>query len=363
MKKVINATQEFKIGKRKIGGNNPAFIVAEVSCNHQQKFEQAVAIIKAAAWAGCDAVKLQTYTPDTITLPFRKPWFMVGGKDNPESWKGGKTFHDLYKEAYTPWEWHAQLQKIAESLGLIFFSTPFDLTAVDFLKKLHVPCFKIASYEATDIPLLKKVAAMKKPVIMSVGFATLPEVEYSVKVLRDGGVRDLAVLQCTTSYDDKERVEATNLRTMQDIRERFNCVAGFSDNMGGIDVPALAVAMGASIIEKHLVVKHDAAIFDDRFSLDKETFKQLVDRIRAVERVMGKVAYGTQTPQEEYNRSFRRSLFVSKDMKKGERFSLQNVRDVRPAAGLETRYLDDVLGKVAKQDIEAGTPLSWKLIK
>lgn len=353
---------KFKIEDRAVGEGSPTFIIAEVSCNHQQNFDQAVAIIKAAKWAGADAVKLQTFTPDTITLPARTKWFFVDGKDNPDTWKG-QTFHDLYQKAYMPWDWQPKLQKVAHELGLIFFSTPFDLTAVDFLETLRVPCYKIAAYESTDIPLLKKVAATGKPVIMSVGFASFPEIEYSVKVLRDHGVRDLALLKCTTSYDSKERFGATNLRTMLDLRERFGCVVGFSDNMGGIEAPVLAATMGGSIIEKHLLLRHDAAIFDDRFSLDKEAFKAMVDRIRAAERLIGGVSYGPQTPQEEHNKRFRRSLFVACDMKKGERFTLENVRDVRPADGLETRYLDDVLGKTAAKDIEAGTPLAWDLIK
>lgn len=354
--------KKIKIGHRQIGDDEPCFIVAEVSANHQQKFGQAVAIIKAAAKAGADAVKLQTYTPDTITIKSDKKWFRVGGKDNPDAWKG-KTFYDLYEDAYTPWEWHPKLKEIAEDLGLIFFSTPFDNTAVDFLERLNVPCYKIASYEATDIPLLKKVASTKKPVIISVGFATLKEIELSVKTLKENGAKDIVVLQCTTSYSDTHKTEATNLRTMIDMRERFDVLTGFSDNMGGIEVPALAAALGAAVIEKHIVVKHNNSILDDKFSLDKGGFEKMVKQIRWQEAIIGHVNYGPQTEAERYNRRFRRSLFVVKDIKKGETFTKENIRSIRPAYGLETKFLDAILGKKASHAIETGTPLSWDLIE
>ncbi len=357
--------KEIVIGGRRIGGTNPAFIVAEVSANHQQKIENAIAIIRAAAEAGADAVKLQTYTPDTITIDSRQPWFFVGGeknKDNPEVWHG-KTFHDLYKEAYTPWEWHAELQRVVQELGLIFFSTPFDPTAVDFLEKLNVPCYKVAAYECTDITLLRRIAKTKKPVIMSVGFATLPEIELSVKTLRDGGVKEIAILHCLTSYSAKHIAEATNLRTIADLRDRFDVVAGLSENMGGIEAPIIATAMGASIIEKHLVVAHDPKILDDQFSLDVKEFKEMVRRIRLQEEMAGVVKYGPQTPQEEANRRYRRSLFVVQDIKKGEKFTAENFRSIRPADGLETKYYDNVLGKKAMRDIPRGTPLSWELVE
>lgn len=353
---------KIKIGNRLIGDGEPCFIVAEVSANHQQKFGQAIALVKAAAEAGADAVKLQTYTPDTMTINSDKKWFWVGGKDNPDAWKG-KTFYQLYKGAYTPWEWHAELKDVAEDNGLVFFSTPFDDTAVDFLEKLNVPCYKIASYEATDIPLLKKVASTKKPVIISVGFATLDEIELSISTLRSAGTKDIVVLQCTTSYSDAPNSAATNLRTMIDIRRRFNVLSGFSDNMGGIEVPALAAALGAAVIEKHIVVKHDKKILDDKFSLDKETFKKMVQRIRWQESVIGKTKYGPQTEAEEYNRRFRRSIFAVKDIKMGAKFTKENIRSIRPAYGLETKFFDAVLGKTATKDIECGTPVSWNLVK
>lgn len=355
-------SKTIKIGKKEIGGEKPTFIVAEVSANHEQSFKKAEAIIKEAAKAGADAVKVQTFTPDTITLDSRKKWFFVGGKDNPKAWKG-QTFHDLYQKAYMPWDWQPKLQKLAHSLGLEFFSAPFDETAVDFLEKMNVPCYKIAAYESTDFLLLRRVAKTKKPVIVSVGFSNLKEVEFTIETLRKYGAKEIIVLQCTTSYSDKEIPEKTNLRTMLDIKKRFNVEVGLSDNMGGIDVPILSSAIGASVIEKHIVLRHGGKALDDRFSLDPKEFKEMVERIRANEKIKGKVSYGPQTKSEEYNKNFRRSLFVSKDIKKGEKFSKDNVKSVRPAYGMETKHFDDVVGKVAKIDIEKGTPLSWNLVE
>ena len=324
-------------GKKTIGKGEPCFIVAEVSCNHKQNLEQAKEIVRAAARAGADAVKIQTYTPDTMTIDSNQKWFMLGGKDQPDSWKG-KNLYNLYKEAYTPWEWDEPLKKLAEDLGLVFFSTPFDPTAVDFLEKLNVPCYKIASYEATDIPLLKRVARTGKPVIMSVGFADLEEINFSVKTLRGNGTKDLALLHCTTSYFDEADESHTNLRTISDLEQRYGVVAGFSDNMGGIDAPVMAAAMGAAIIEKHLVLKHDPTILDDRFSLDEENMKKMVEKIRWQEKLMGQPKYGTQSSSEEYNKRFRRSVFSVSDIKKGEKFTTANIRVIRPAFGLQPKH-------------------------
>jgi pseudaminic acid synthase len=354
-------TKTFFIGDRRVGEGEPTFIIAEVSCNHQQDYAQAEAIVRAAARAGADAVKIQTYTPDTMTIDSDKPWFRVDGDANPDNWKG-KTFYQLYQEAYTPWDWDEKLQKLAAELGLIFFSTPFDPTAVDFLETLNVPCYKIAAYESTDIPLLRAVAKKGKPVIISVGFATLPEIEYSLKTLRDAGAKDITVLHCTTSYQNTEAANTAHLRTMLDIKDRFDVVVGFSDNMGGIEVPVLSAAMGAAVIEKHLVLKHDTAILDDQFSLDVAEFTEMVRRLRAQEVAMGKVAYGPRTKEEEHNKRFRRSLFVVKNIKKGELFTEDNIRSIRPALGLETKHIDEVLGRTASEDIERGTPLSWELV-
>lgn len=355
-------TQAFTIGKRKIGAKEPCLIVAEMSANHCQNYKKAVSIIKAAKAAGADAIKLQTYTADTLTINSDKKWFQVGGEKNPNSWRK-KTFYDLYQQAYMPWEWQPKLQKLAQKLGLIFFSTPFDATAVDFLNNLKVPCFKIASYECIDIPLLKKVAKTEKPVIMSVGYATLPEIELSVTTLRKYGTKDLAILHCLSSYQKQGKPQYTNMRTMLDIGKRFHCIAGFSDNMGGVDIPVLAAACGAAIIEKHFIDKHTQKALDDQFSLDTKEFKLMVDKIRFQEQIMGTVKYGPQTPEEKYNLQFRRSLFAVTDIKKGEKFTIKNIRSIRPGNGLAPKYFYDILGQIAIKNIETGTPLSRKLIK
>lgn len=356
------ANSGFKIGKRWVREGDPCFIVAEMSANHCQSYQKAISIIKAAKTAGADAIKLQTYTADTLTINSDKKWFQVSGKKNPKNWHK-KTFYDLYKQAYMPWNWQPKLQKLAHKLGLIFFSTPFDTTAVDFLETLKVPCYKIASYECIDIPLLKKIAKTKKPVIMSVGYATLPEIELSVATLRKYGTKDLAILHCLSSYQKDGKAAYTNMRTMLDIAKKFNCVAGFSDNMGGTGIPSLAASMGAAIIEKHFIDKHTAKAFDDQFSLDTNEFKKMVDKIRWQEQVMGKVKYGPQTPEEKYNLQFRRSLFVVANIKKGEKFTAKNIRSIRPGNGLAPKHFYEIIGKVSTKDIETGTPSSWKLIK
>lgn len=353
---------EFRIGSRLIGDGHPSFLIAEISSNHQQDYDKAVEIIRAAKEAGADAIKMQTYTADTITLDSDKEWFIVGGKENPESWQK-ETFYQLYKKAYCPWDWQTKLKKVTEDLGMIFFSTPFDPTAVDFLESINVPCYKIASYEATDIPLLKRIAKTGKPVIMSIGFASREEVDESVAVLREHGTRDLALLHCVSMYSETPNAEDMNLRTIADLKERYGLVSGFSDNNNGIDVPVLAVAAGAAIVEKHINLDREDKSFDARFSLEGNEWKIMVDRIREVEKTLGKVHYGPANSAEAHNRRFRRSLFVALDMKKGEVFTEQNVRDIRPADGLETKYMDFVFGKRAMRDIERATPLSWDMVE
>ena len=288
--------KNIKIGRKVLGEGQPAFIVAEMSANHGQDFRKAVELIKAAAWAGADAIKLQTFTPETMTIDCDNKWFRVGGKNNPKSWQR-ETFFDLYKKAYTPWEWFPELKKIAEGLGLVFFSTPFDATAVDFLQKLKAPAYKIAAYESLDIQLLEKIAQTRRPVIVSIGFSTLSEVSLMINTLKKAGAKDIIVLQCTTSYADRPRISQTNLKTMLDIKKRFKVLTGLSDNMGGIESGVLAAALGASVIEKHLVTAHGRSL-DDRFSLDKHEFKAMVDVIRRNEKLVGRVAYGPQTPEE-----------------------------------------------------------------
>jgi pseudaminic acid synthase len=352
---------EITIQNRKVGDGHPCFIVAEMSSNHGQNLEKLKDMIRSAGQAGADAVKLQTYTPDTITMDCDKPWFYVNAHGNPEKWRG-QTLYQLYQKSYTPWEWHPEIKKLAEELGMIFFSSAFDETSVDFLETLDVPCYKIASYEATDIPLLRKIASTGKPIILSVGFATLEEIEYSLSELRGYGDQDIILLQCAASYSKEQKVTHTNLETMRDLRARFNVLTGFSDNMGGVEAPVLAAAMGAAVIEKHFVLDHTNGGLDERFSLDPSEFRQMVEKIRRGEMIAGHTVYGPQTKEEEDNCRYRRSLFAGKDIKKGEIFTSENTRNIRPAHGLPTKHLDEILGRYATRDIERGDPLSWEMI-
>lgn len=340
----------------KIGPGSPVFIIAEISCNHRQKYDEAVKLIKAAAKAGADAVKFQTYTPDTITLNCDSPLFVIGGKDNPGSWQK-LTFHSIYKQGYTPWDWLPKLKKLAESLGMIFFTSVFDESAVDFNEEMAVPLYKVAAYEATHIPLLEKIASTGKPVIISIGFASQPEAQEAVKTLRKAGAREIAVLHCLTSYAASPDSATTHLRTIQDIQQRFNVVSGLSDNNGGIELPVMAVLTGASVVEKHLNLHHGNKSLDDRFSIDPKELAMMVKKIREAEKFLGTVHYGPNNDAERHNRNFRRSIFVSQDIKRGQKFTRQNIKVIRPAYGLATRYFDKVLGKVASTDIKFGSPL------
>lgn len=361
-----------KIGSQSIGPGHPCFIVAELSGNHHQEYDEAVRLVKAAKEAGADAVKLQTYTPDTITLNSDQKWFRVGGEDNPRDWKG-KTLYNLYQEAYTPWEWQPKLKKLADDLGIILFSTPFDETAVDFLEHMRVPCYKIASYEATDFVLLRKVAKTGKPVMLSIGYASVEEVGFAIDTLRTYGSGEIAILHCVTGYSENPKIENIHLRTVADIKERFGVVAGFSDNNAGLDVPLMAVASGASIIEKHFILDRKKGGPDAKFSLEPNELYEMIQKIRAVEVGKEKMAvseaslgsphYGPLGALETYNKRFRRSLFAGKNIKKGEVFTKENVRDIRPAFGLPTKYFDEVIGKRAATDIPFATPLSWKMIE
>ena len=348
--------------KIKLGPGSPVFIVAEISCNHQQNYAEAVKLVKAAAKAGADAVKFQTYTPDTITLNSDKPWFVIGGKDNPGSWQK-LTFHSIYKQGYTPWDWLPKLKKLAESLGLVFFTSVFDESAVDFNEKMGVSLYKVAAYEATHIPLLEKIASTGKPVIISIGFASQAESRDAVKTLRKAGAKDIAILHCLTSYVASPDASTTHLRTIDDIRKRFNVISGLSDNNGGIDLPVMAVLAGASVVEKHLNLRHGNKSFDDRFSIDPKEFAMMVKKIREAEQFLGKVHYGPNNDAERHNRNFRRSIFASKNIKKGERLTNRNIKVIRPAYGLAPKYYNQVIGKTASANIEFGTPLKWNHIK
>ncbi|MEK7584793.1 MAG: pseudaminic acid synthase [Patescibacteria group bacterium] len=349
-------------GERKIGPGYPCFVVAEVSCNHLQQRDKAKEIVRAAAANGADAIKLQTYTPDTITMNVRNDYFMLGGKDNPASWKG-KNLYELYSLAFTPWEWHKELLDLAKSLGIVGFSSPFDETAVDFLEGLHVPLYKIASYEMTHVPLVEKVAKTGKPLIMSVGFSSEEEAHESVDAFRRAGGKDLALLHCLNTYADESDPKDTHLSTVRDLAEKFDVVSGFSDNNGGTYFSILAAAAGASIIEKHLVISHTDESFDKRFSIDPAELKQMVETIRRNEKAMGAPHYGPVNDAEAYNLRLRRSIFAEKDIKKGEVFTRGNIRVVRPSFGLAPKYFEKVIGKKAASDIKRGDPIQKELIQ
>ena len=344
-----------EIENRHIGRGEPTYIVAEMSANHNQDFKQAVKIIQAAKEAGADAVKLQTYTPDTITLKSDKKHFKINGT----LWEG-KYLYDLYKEAYTPWEWQPELKQHADKLGMHLFSSPFDFTAVDFLEKMKFPAYKIASPEIIDIPLIAKVAKTGKPVIISTGMATLSEIEEAVKTIRKAGNNQLALLKCTSAYPAPP--DEMNLRTIPHLAEAFNVPTGLSDHTLGIAVPVTAVALGACIIEKHFTLSRNDPGPDSSFSMEPDEFKEMVKSIRTVEKALGRISYEITEKQRE-SLKYRRSLFAVKDIKAEETFTENNVRSIRPGYGLHPRYLNDVLGMASKIDIKRGTPISWDLIK
>ena len=344
-----------EIGGRRIGPGCPIYIVAELSGNHGQDFSRAVELVHAAKEAGADAVKLQTYTADTLTLRSDREYFRIGGGT---LWDG-RTLHDLYREAYTPWEWQPKLKKVAEDLGLPLFSAPFDRTAVDFLEELGVPAYKVASFEIVDIPLVEYIASKGKPMIISTGMASLGEIEEVVAVARAGGAPGLALLKCVSAYPAPP--DEMHLATIPHMAHAFGVPVGLSDHTLGIGVPVAAAALGARIIEKHLTLSRSEPGPDSAFSLEPAEFKAMVEAVRQAERAVGEVRYAT-TAEERKSRVFRRSLFVAEDVKAGEVFTERNVRSVRPGYGLAPRHFRDVLGKQAARDVERGTPLAWDLI-
>jgi pseudaminic acid synthase len=330
-------------------------VVAELSANHNGSFDQAMKIVEAAKDAGADAIKLQTYTPDTITIACDREPFRIGGGT---LWDG-KTLHQLYREAYTPWEWQPKLKKAANDLGMDCFSSAFDASAVDFLESMDVPAHKVASFELVDLPLIQKMAATGKPLIISTGMATLEEIEEAVGTARVAGATQIALLKCTSAYPAPP--EEMNLRTIPELARRFELPAGLSDHTMGIAVPVAAVSVGACIIEKHLTVSRAAGGPDSAFSLEPYEFKAMVEAVRTAEKALGAIHFGV-SERENRSRVFRRSLFVVRAVKKGERFTAKNVRSIRPGNGLHTRHLAEVLGRTAAQDIVQGTPLSWDLV-
>jgi pseudaminic acid synthase len=349
------STAAIRIADREISEQTPSFIIAELSANHGQDFDVAVKTIYAAKDAGADAIKLQTYTADTITIDSNKEFFQV---TQGTIWDG-TTLYKLYQKAFTPWEWQPKLKQIAEELGLICFSSPFDKTAVDFLEQINVSAYKIASFEIVDLPLIEYVASKGKPVILSTGIASKEEITEAVAVCRKIGNNQIALLKCTSAYPTP--LNQVNLLTLADIKETFKTVVGISDHTMSSLVSVASIPLGARIIEKHFVLDRNIDSPDSSFSLTPEEFKSLVKDVRDTEKILGSITYEL-TEKSKRSREHARSLFVVKDIKAGETFTESNVRSIRPAFGLHTRHLKDILGKHAAADIEKGTPLSWNLI-
>jgi len=343
-----------EINGRLIGPGFPIYIVAELSANHNQNFDQAVSLIYAAKKVDADAIKLQTYTPDTLTLRSDKEHFRVG-----DGLWAGRTLYDLYDAAYTPWEWQPELKAIANGLGMDLFSTPFDTTAVEFLERMDVPAHKVASFEIVDLPLIRRIAQTGKPMIISTGMATLAEIDEAVRTAREAGAMQIALLKCNSAYPAPP--EEMHLHTIAHLAATFGVVAGLSDHTLGSAVPIAAVALGACIIEKHLAFSREAPGPDNAFSLEPAEFREMVNAIRIAEKALGEVRYEV-TRQEAASRVFRRSLFVVEDMKAGDTFTAKTVRSIRPSYGLSPKHLPEVLGMRAAKDIERGTPLKWDLV-
>ena len=350
-----NKATGFKIGNRSIGGDHPVFIVAELSGNHRQDFDIAVKSIESIKECGLDAVKLQTYTPDTMTIDSDSDPFQIR---QGTIWDG-RSLYDLYKEAHTPWEWQPKLKKIAEDLGLVCFSTPFDKTSVDFLERIGMEAYKVASFEITDIPLIEYIASKGKPVIMSTGIATHSDIKEAVNACRRMKNDQIALLKCTSSYPASP--EEMNLKTIPDMAVEFNVISGLSDHTLSMAVPVASVALEAKIIEKHFILDKKLRGPDATFSLCPDEFKKMVESVREAEKALGRVSYEL-TGKVKKNRAFSRSLFVVKDVKAKEAFTKENVRSIRPADGLSPKHISEILSKKAKKDIKKGSPLSWDMV-
>jgi len=352
-----DVTKEFSFGLRGIGRDLPPLIVAEMSGNHNQSLDRALDIVKAAAETGVHALKLQTYTADTMTLDLDDEAFTV---NDPQSQWSGKTLHALYDEAHTPWEWHKPIFEKAKELGMMAFSTPFDNTAVDFLEGLNVPFYKIASQENTDINLIRYVANTGKPVIISTGMASKDELTEAVGEARDAGCKELTLLKCTSTYPASP--ENTNISTIQDIQRLFDCEVGLSDHTMGIGVSVASVALGATVIEKHFTLSRKDGGVDSDFSMEPNEMNNLVTETERAWRCYGTVSYGA-TKAEEKSLKYRRSLYITHDIKAGEALTAKNLRAIRPGYGLETKYLEELLGKTVVKDVSMGTPMDWNFIK
>jgi len=345
-----------KINNKKIGRGCAPFIIAEMSGNHNQSLSKALDIVDAAAKAGSHALKLQTYTADTITLDVKKGDFFISDKDSPWS---GNSLHDLYKQAYTPWEWHKPIMQRASDLGMICFSSPFDESAVDFLEDLNVPAYKIASFENNHLPLIKKAASTGKPIIISTGMATVSEIHEAVVAARESGCKDLILLKCTSTYPATP--ESSNILTIPHMRELFDCEVGLSDHTMGVGTSIAAVAHGAAVIEKHFTISRDDGGVDSTFSLEPNELELLVIETKRAFESLGKISYGI-VGEEEKSKIFRRSLYIAEDMNSGDIFTKDNLRIVRPGEGLKPKYYDKVLGRKVNCDVKKGHPVSWGLL-
>jgi pseudaminic acid synthase len=345
-----------RIGSFEIGGDAPPFIIAEMSGNHGGSLEHALAIVDAIATTGAQALKLQTYTADTMTIDIGTGEFHIA--DENSLWKG-RTLYDLYREAHTPWEWHAEIFARARRHGMAAFSTPFDATAVDFLETLDVPCYKVASFENTDLPLIRKVAGTGKPVIISTGMANLAEIDEAVRTARAAGCRDLVLLKCTSSYPASPA--ASNLATIPQLRALFGCEVGLSDHTLGIGAPIASVALGASVIEKHVTLRRADGAVDAAFSAEPHELRQLVEGAAIAKLAIGGISFGP-TAAECGSLVFRRTLYICEDMQAGEPFTARNLRAIRPGKGLPPKYIDEFLGRRASRAIARGTPVTWELL-
>ena len=345
------------IDKQSIGVDHPPFIIAEMSGNHNQSLERALEIVEAAAKAGAHALKIQTYTPDTMTLDLDEREFHIS---DPKSLWTGTSLYKLYGQAYTPWEWHKFIFERANKLGMIAFSTPFDDTSVDFLESLNVPCYKIASFENTDIPLIRRVAATGKPIIVSTGMATEAELDDTVRAARLAGCKDLILLKCTSTYP--ATATNTNILTIPHLRERFNCEVGLSDHTMGVGVSVASVALGATVIEKHFTLSRADGGVDSTFSMEPAEMTCLVIETKQAWQALGQVSYGA-TEAEMKSIVFRRSLYVVKYLKAGDVLTRENVRAIRPGLGLPPKHLDEVMGHTLKDDVRRGTALVWKMLR
>ena len=348
-------SKTLKIGKRTVGEGEPCFIVAELSGNHNGDYNRAIGIIHAAKEAGADAIKLQTYTADTITIDCDKPWFMTPG----DGLWAGRTLHDLYEEAYTPWEWHEGLMNEAKKLGMEAFSSPFDPTAVDYLENLNVPAYKIASFEINDIPLIRKIARLHKPIIFATGIAYEEDIDLALDTCRQEGNEDVILLKCVSAYPTPYNL--VNLRMIKGLSDKYDCLVGLSDHTPGSVIPTGSIPFGVSMIEKHLTLDRSAGGVDDAFSMEPSEFAEMVRNVRIMEEALGSYEYHL-TDKQVAERKLSRSLFVVKDIKKGETITEENVRSIRPGNGMHTRHYEEVLGRVAAKDLEKGTPLSFDLL-